>query len=85
MTIFQATTTQALPTATSHLDDRGRSSHVDKVLPLQDGPEAALQRDDSPQDLLMEEGLKTLALHLPQKHLNQTGTFKFSQSVCSNK
>lgn len=55
--------------STSHLDGTSGSSHADKVLPLQDGPESALQRDDASQDLLMEERLKTLALSLPQEHL----------------
>lgn len=58
-----------MTTLTSHLDDKGGSPHLNKVLPLQDGPEAALQRDDSPQDFLVEEGLKTLTLRLPQEHL----------------
>lgn len=42
---------------------------MDKVLPLQDGSEAALQRDDSPQDLLVKERLETLTLGLSQEHL----------------
>lgn len=69
------------PLLTSHLDDTGRLPHVNKVLPLQDGPEALLQCDDSPQDFLMEEGLKTLTLRLPQEHLRRTGTFKWSSAV----
>lgn len=65
-----------LYTTTSHLDDTGGSPHVDEVLPLQHGPEAALQRDDSPQDFLVEGGLKALAFCLPQKHLHHVGRFK---------
>lgn len=53
----------------SHLDDAGSLPHVDKVLPHQDGSEAALQRDDSPQDLPVKERLEALALRLPQEHL----------------
>lgn len=68
-----------LPTTSSHLDDTGGSPHANKVLPLQDGPEAALQRDDSPQDFLVEEGLKTLTLRLSQEHLRHAGTFKYSK------
>lgn len=72
-----------LPITTSHLDCRGSSSHVDKVLPLQDGPEAALERDDSPQHFLVEEGLKTLTLRLPQEHLNNTGTFTYTHTTAA--
>ena len=72
-----------LPFTASHLDCRSSSSHVDKVLPLQDGPEAALQRDDSPQHFLVEEGLKTLTLRLPQEHLNNTRTFTYMKSHTS--
>lgn len=56
-------------TAAPHLDDTGGSPHAEEVLPLQDGPEAALQRHYPPQHLLVEEGLETVALRLPQKHL----------------
>lgn len=60
-------------TTTSHLDDPSGRPHVNKVLPLQDGPEATLQRDDPPQNLLVEGGLETLTLGLPQEHLVHTG------------
>lgn len=63
---------------TSHLDGTGRSSHADEVLPLQDGPEALLQCDDPSQDFLMEEGLKSLTLRLPQEHLHHMRPFTFS-------
>lgn len=55
--------------SSSHLDDARCSPHADKVSPLQDGSEAALQHDDSPQHFLVEEGLQTLALRLAQEHL----------------
>lgn len=57
----------------SHLDGAGRSPHVHKVLPLQNGSEAALEHDDPPQHLLMQERLEALALHLPQEHLHPEG------------
>lgn len=63
---------------TSHLDGTGRSSHADEVLPLQDGPEALLQCDDPSQDFLMEEGLKSLTLRLPQENLHHMRPFTFS-------
>lgn len=53
----------------SHLDDAGSVPHAHKVLPLQDSSEAALQRNDPPQDLLVQEGLEALSLRLPQEHL----------------
>lgn len=56
-------------TTLSHLDDAGSLPHVDKVLPLQDGSEAALQHNDSPQNLLVQERLEALTLRLPQEHL----------------
>lgn len=59
-------------TTAPHLDDTGGSPHAEEVLPLQDGPEAALQRHDPPQHLLVEEGLETVALRLPQEHLGDT-------------
>lgn len=52
-----------------HLDDPSGSPHAEEVLPLQHGPEAALQSHDPPQHLLVEEGLQTVALCLPQEHL----------------
>lgn len=57
---------------TSHLDDTGGSPHVDEVLPLQHGPEAPLQCDNSPQDFLVEGGLKALTFCFPQEHLHRT-------------
>lgn len=57
-------------TTAPHLDNAGSSPHVEEVLPLQDGPKAALQRYYPPQHLLVEEGLETVALRLPQKHLS---------------
>lgn len=60
----------------AHLDGAGGSPHAEEVLPLQDGPEAALQRHYPPQHLLMEEGLETVALRLPQEHLRDEQTTK---------
>lgn len=57
------------PIISCYLDDTRCSSHTDKVSPLQDGSEAALQHDDTPQHLLVEKGLQTLAFRLPQEHL----------------
>lgn len=61
-------------TTAPHLDDTGGSPHAEEVLPLQDGPEAALQRHYPPQHLLVEESLETVALRLPQKHLRDAQT-----------
>lgn len=52
-----------------HLDNAGGPPHAEEVLPLQDGPEASLQRHYAPQHLLVEEGLQTVALRLPEEHL----------------
>lgn len=58
----------------THLDGAGSQPHADEVPPLQQGSEAALQGDDPPVHLLVEQVLQPLALRLPQEHLEGAGT-----------
>lgn len=52
-----------------YLDADGSFSHPDKVLPLQQGSEALLQRDDESEDFPVEQGLEPLARRLTQENL----------------
>lgn len=63
-----------------YLDADRSFSHPDKVLPLQQGSESPLQRDDESEDLPVEQGLEPLTRRLTQENLRGGTTAELIKS-----